>query len=210
MKASSKLLALGLALGVISTTARAQELIHVSLSFSFSVQSDPVDDGTTTKTPPPAKLRVSNKQILQRIAEDHGTNYPSTAKIALTNDQFVVVDTSGAILDSIPELSISFPGNSVDSGSSDDHSDAGTRSSLQIVTLTFDETSDGGQAEQIQFSASGIFKTKSSTSKPDSNNEESVTASGSGTLAGSGSVGGKNLVVSGNISGSGKGTFTLP
>lgn len=205
MKTSSKLLVAGLALGLIATTARAQELIHVVLNLNFTIQQDSSDDGTTTTTPPPLKFHAGTKQILEQIATDHQTSYPTTASIGFTNGGFVVVDNTGAVLDTIPELTLDTGGDKVSSGSRDDNTGAGTRKSLSIATLSFDDSGDAGNTTPITFTAQGIFSSTRTVSKPDANSNQTESDSATGSFSGIGTVGGKTEIVSGTISGKGKG-----
>jgi hypothetical protein len=211
MKKLNKVIAVAAMLGLWSGAVYAQGLIYINLNLTASVQSEGTDVDGVTKTPAPEKFRISNSQILTRLETDHGTTYAKGARLAIntTNDEeFVVVDKTGAIVDTVPELSLSESDTKVFSGSSNDTTDAGTRTEMHVVTIFIDESADTAtQTQPIVASASGVLTDKRSVSKPDKNNNQTESDRASGNVAGDGTIGGVPAIITGSISGSGRDTF---
>ncbi|HVV02242.1 MAG TPA: hypothetical protein VHH88_12815 [Verrucomicrobiae bacterium] len=211
MKALTTMTAIAAMLGVWTTASKALAQtpdLTVNISLTATVQGDTTEGDTTTSTARPSRVRLNNKDILNLVATDHGTNYAPGSKIVLLGDDdtFVVEDRQGNILDSIPELTFTEGDHPVTSGKIRNDDNSGTQTVMQLVTLSFDDSAESDNP--IVISASGILTGHSTISRLNKNDEQRLNASGSARLAGDGTVGGANAVVSGNLHGSGRGTFT--
>jgi hypothetical protein len=217
---------IGLTATVLSLTGlvegHLQAQVKVPFTFTLTVleQANSTDNGTTTTTPAPIKTTITNKQILSRLATDEfaagnwsSNSFPAGAKLVLEDGKFEVVDKNLNLLVDVSNI-ITFEIGDKDifSGKEDDVTGLASPSTsdVSILTIRFDDTAITGG--NINFYLHGLAKVTVTDTKPNATTRiYTETISGSMTgAAGEGSETGNDLVVSGNVSASGKGTLTAP
>ncbi len=187
------------------------------------------DNGTSTTTPEPTSLVLSTKQILSFLALDENsegnythTNFPVGAKLMLLPDTGSGPDfqvwgkTNNLLVDVSDLLTLTYGGNYgalVSSGKVNDATSlpSPTSTNQQIVTITYDDSSIGGN---LQFYISGSGKETITYSGIQGGagtykETESIIATG---MSGDGNYtdtnGNENpMVVTGDFTSSGGGTF---
>ena len=158
---------------LIAGNLQAQTTNLVTITATATVQNpNTADNQINTTTPAPTTLTVDTKKILALLAVSEGgegnytnTTFPSGAKLVLLPDTgngpiFAVLGkTNNVLISDVSDILTFTAGGTyqaiVQSGKINDNTQLSNPSTTnqQIVTITYDDTSAGGN---LQFSLSGV------------------------------------------------------
>jgi hypothetical protein len=208
-----------LALTVGNLQAQVTNVITVSLT--GMEQNSSSDNGTTTTTASPTKRTLATKDLLSLLAEDENMVFPTGAKLVVISEHgdddslhFQVLDKNSHFLADVSDI-ISGEGTGnfdqdVFSGKQNDATSLSTPTitDLQIFTIFYDDTGDGGS---LQFYLTGLITNTITDTTPNNTTgvykqtESHKISSG----AGDGIFDGNPLVVTGSFSATGSANLTL-
>jgi hypothetical protein len=199
---------------VMAPLVKAQDGPTINIPFNLALtatiqnpESDPDSKGTVKETTTTLKLTSAN--ILKMAATNHNMTYPSGASLVMDTDGNIVVVKGTNVIDDLSDMLTVTTGNSVDSGTYNENTDAEKDSSQMVFTIAFDD------ANGTSFTLYGLIKASQSASVVKATTL-TWTISFSGSVVGDGSAVNKKdsnnsdqAVWSGTVSGSGKGSALL-
>lgn len=206
-------------LALSAGSLQAQVTNVITFSLTGMVQGGSTDNGTTTTTASPTKHTLATKDILSLLATDESTVFPSGAKLVVIGGGgddlvFQVLDKNNNFLVDVSDIISGegtgnfgqdiFSGKQIDANSLS----SPTITDLQIFTIFYDDTGDGGT---LQFYLTGLITNTTTDTTP--NNITGVYKETQShklsTGAGDGNFQGTPLVLTGSFSASGSANLTL-
>jgi hypothetical protein len=168
--------------------------IVLNITATAIVQNDDTTSGTVTKSTTTTK-KLTNKSILSLTGE------PAGSLLVYQNGEVDVVNPkTGEIIDTAP-ITVTIGDTSVWSGAFDSNTGAETYTGSFTIEIAFDDGSGDS------FDVVGLGTEKYTISKPNKNGVQTVSDSITLNFSGVGSEADANGVLSGNLTGSGKGTL---
>jgi hypothetical protein len=219
--------AFGLCAFAASAVRAANVTLLLTLTVKISQQNSNTDNGTLTTTLPPVLKTRSTIDILNKLAADEhaagnwaSNSFPKTAKLAVLPNSdhgtFVVMDGTNVLVDVSEIVSFDSGDNEITSGKRSDLTGLSSPSEtrLQVGRITFDDTDFNDPDGGLKFFLQGLVtftKTDSTPANGVYTEKVKVTianAVGEGTSnIGTGDE--HRFVVTGTVTGSGSGTFSL-
>jgi len=233
MKSTIRTITGAAALALLSTTLgnlQAQVTCVLALSGSVSVQGSSTDDGAVTKYASPTKHSFVTKDILKNLALDenaagkyNATTFPAGAKLVAIissrgndNGDFQVLDKNNNLLVDVTNIiSISYGdyGNFIISGKQKDSTGLSNPSRVvsNVLRINYDDSRVTGNAG-FKFYMSGIITgtTTDTLSKSATGAYTETKSFKMSPAMGEGVYQSQTFVLTGNMSGAGKGALTLP
>jgi hypothetical protein len=192
------------------------------LNFSLTTytQSPVADNGTNATAAAPKVSTHKTADLLQALAQDQfaahnwpSNSFPSTAKLAVDNDGFFVINGTNFLVSVTNVMSFDPGENEINSGKRSDTTGLALPSikRLQIGRITFDDTAiaDGSN---LRFYIQGLITNSRTDSTPNSTGSYTETQAGKMTNgAGEGvDSDGSPFVLTGTVTVAGKATLQLP
>lgn len=203
----------GAAVGLTSLTASAQIPAKIHFTFTVLTQGASRDNNTKTVTAAPKLSLLTDRIVLQRLANDFngGTNFPAGSALVFDGTTLSVQDRAGNVLvaDTSSVLSVQAVTNIVYNGSvMDSGLPPFSVTGRDYLTMTFDETGAGGT---MKFTVSGLGRltvSASAANRRTGNSHEVET--GSAKLSGYGvNSTGSPITLSGTLTAAGAGAVSL-
>jgi hypothetical protein len=229
MKLKTKIIAGAAVLASLTFAAtglQAQVTVPFTITATASVQGSSTNNGTVTTYAAPTSMTLDTKQILADLAKDEfaagiwsSSTFPGGAKLVviINGGDFQVLDKAGNFLVDVTNiLSVTYggiDGNFITSGKQNDNTglSSPTITVSNIATFSYDDTNIIGSVG-LQFYLTGIVTGKTTDTTPNTNTgvyTETKSFKWSNT-AGEGNYQSRELLLTGSLTGSGKGTLTLP
>ena len=197
-------LAIGLLL-LATANLDAQDVpLTVSIQLTATVQG-PDDSGNPIDHIKTTTVTWTTQSLLKLAATASGTNFPTGARLVVTNDTFLVVDKLGNTVEDLTAagyFSTDHGNNYVLSGQMNNNTGQASWKAAEIAFISFDDGNGNS------FDLVGLRKTTASITATDRNSNQKETLSATITLVGEGQVGGNDAVFSGTATASGKGTLS--
>lgn len=209
------------ATSAFSASEKLPNLNVITVQFKLEVQGSFTDNGSVRTYNKPEKQKLATKDLLSILAADKyaQTNYPanffpSGAKLAITEEGFVVVvnGNNELLVDVSDIIHFASSTNGIISGKVDNSTGLASSSTKEqaMAVMSFDDTFiDGG--ENLSFIVQGIDQISTNDSQPgQGGNYNEYTKDEIKNAAGEGQTGGDRFTITGKINGNRSAKLTLP
>lgn len=205
---------------VPSINLRADVVQILNFSVTTYTQSPISDNGTNSSAAAPKVSTHKTADLLDALAQDEfaahnwpSNSFPATAKLAVNNDGFFVINGTNFLVSVSNVMSFDAGENEINSGKRSDATGLALPAikRLQIGRITFDDTAIAG-GSNLKFFIQGLITNSRTDSTPNSSGSYTETQAGKMTNgAGEGvDSDGSPFVLTGTVTVAGKATLQLP